>query len=180
MLPWNVGFLSLPQFVSMHPVSVIDQVALPFGSNCVIMKVRALPVFFFTLCLYLTAFGQKRGAQPVLEFELQRFDAMVRADTQALRAMLADDLIYVHSNALIETREDHLQAIIGQKLIYKSMKREEARVRYFGKTAIVNGTVAVDGKINANDFAVRLLYSAVYRRLGKGWQLVNWQSTRIP
>lgn len=144
------------------------------------MKVRALFVFSFLMCLYLTAYGQKHRLQPVLEFELLRFDAMMRADTQALRSMLSDDLHYVHSNALVETKEDHLKAIVAQKLVYKSMKREDARVRLYGKTALVNGTVAVEGKINANDFTVRLLYTAVYRRHGKHWQLVNWQSTRIP
>lgn len=144
------------------------------------MKVRALLVGFFLGCLNLTATGQNQSPHPVLEFELRRFDAMMRADTQALRSMLSDDLHYVHSNALVETREDHLKAIVAQKLVYKSIKREDTRVRLYGKTALVNGTVAVEGKINANDFAVRLLYSAVYRRHGKSWQLVNWQSTRIP
>jgi hypothetical protein len=144
------------------------------------MKVRAQLVIFFLVCLHLAAFGQKRGVQPVLDFELLRFNAMMRADTHALRAMLSEDMTYVHSNALLENKEEHLRAIGEQKLIYKSMKREDARVRHYGKAALVNGTVAVEGKINANDFAVRLLYTAVYRRHGKSWQLVNWQSTRIP
>ncbi|MCC7467255.1 MAG: nuclear transport factor 2 family protein [Saprospiraceae bacterium] len=144
------------------------------------MKVKALFVFFFLCCLQTVAHGQKRNALSVLEFELRRFEAMMHADTHALNAMLSDDLIYVHSNALVENKEEHLRAIAQQKLIYKTMKREDARVRYYGKAALVNGTVAVEGKIYANDFAVRLLYSAVYQRHRKSWKLVNWQSTRIP
>ncbi|HLP94035.1 MAG TPA: nuclear transport factor 2 family protein [Saprospiraceae bacterium] len=130
--------------------------------------------------LQLSAFGQNKLAESVLQFELKRFEAMTRADTTALRAMLSEDLMYVHSNALIERKQDHLNAIAAKKLIYKSMKREQANVRLYGKTAVVNGTVAVQGVLQNNDFALRLLYTAIYRKKGKHWHLVNWQSTKIP
>jgi ketosteroid isomerase-like protein len=141
---------------------------------------NSIYLLFLLGFLQTTSFGQSQSGSAVLKFETQRFEAMTRADTSTLRRMLSDDLLYVHSNALTEKKQDHLNAIASKKLVYKSMEREQARVRMYGKTALVNGTVAVQGVLLGNDFAIRLLYTAVYRKNGKQWQLVNWQSTKIP
>jgi hypothetical protein len=116
----------------------------------------------------------------VLDFEQKRFDAMTRADTVALSPMLGNDLVYIHSNALKENKQEHLSAIASRNLVYKTMNREQAAVRIFGKTAVINGIVSVQGVIKGNDFTVRLLYTAIYRKKGRSWCLVNWQSTKIP
>lgn len=58
------------------------------------------------------------------------------------------------------------------------MDRETAQVRFYGKTSITNGTIKVKGLLSGNPFEVRMLYTAVYRKQHKNWQLVNWQSTR--
>ncbi len=121
--------------------------------------------------------AQSKSTQKVLDTEAQRFAAMMRADTLALRPMLAEDLVYVHSNALKENKSEHLAAIASKKLVYEKMDREAANVRFYGKTALVNGIVKVQGKLKGNAFEVRLLYLAVYRKKKGAWVLINWQST---
>lgn len=124
--------------------------------------------------------AQSKCAQKVLEAESHRFEAMTRADTGALREMLADELVYVHSNAMQESKKEHLAAIGSQKLVYKKMERQDAQVRIYGKTALVNGKVKVQGVLNGNNFELNLLYLAAYRKIHKSWKLVHWQSTRVP
>jgi len=121
--------------------------------------------------------AQSKSTQKVLETETQRFAAMMRADTLALRPMLAEELVYVHSNALKENKSEHLAAIASKKLVYEKMDREEASVRFYGKTALVNGIVKVKGTIKGNAFEVRLFYLAVYRKKKGAWVMINWQST---
>ena len=127
-----------------------------------------------------TLHAQSKNSLKVLASETRRFEAMTQADTTALRPMLADELIYVHSNALKESKLEHLSAIASRKLVYEKMEREEAKVRFYGKTALVNGIVKVRGVLNNNSFEIRLLYSAVYRKKHGIWKLVNWQSTKMP
>jgi hypothetical protein len=134
-------------------------------------------LLLFTLC---TLNAQSKKAQEVLGFEARRFEAMTRADTAALKPMLAEELIYIHSNALKESKLEHLSAIATRKLVYQKMDREAANVRFYGKTALVNGTVKVAGLLNGNAFEVRLLYVAVYRKKRGAWQMVHWQSTKMP
>lgn len=129
--------------------------------------------------LFSTLQAQNSKAKEVLAAESARFEAMTRADTAALKPMLSEELWYVHSNAMTETRQVHLNAIASQKLVYEKMDRESASVRTYGKTALVNGKLAVRGKLNGNPFELCLLYTAVYRKKHRIWQLVNWQSTKV-
>lgn len=138
----------------------------------------AIVVLFFYWTL--PALAQSNAALKVLASESRRFEAMTRADTAALRPMLANELLYVHSNALKENKLEHLLAIASRKLVYEKMDREQADVRFYGKTALVNGTLHVQGVLNGNPFALRLFYTAVYRKKRNLWQLVHWQSTKIP
>lgn len=117
--------------------------------------------------------------QKVLDQESSRFEAMIKADTSALRPMLAEDLIYVHSNGMKESKTDHLNAIAARKLVYQKMERQEANVRFYGKMTLVNGKLKAMGLINNNVFDIQLAYLAVYHKKKGVWQLVSWQSTRL-
>jgi hypothetical protein len=144
------------------------------------MVIRFRLFLFLFLCQAWPLFAQNTAMTSVLDFEQKRFDAMTRADTVALSPMLGNDLVYIHSNALKENKQEHLSAIASRNLVYKTMNREQAAVRIFGKTAVINGIVSVQGVLKGNDFTVRLLYTAIYRKKGRSWCLVNWQSTKIP
>lgn len=133
----------------------------------------------FVLLLPLTGLAQSGHDKKILDVEQRRFEAMIRKDTAALRSMLADDLVYLHSNALLEDKAEHIRAIVSGRLVYQKMVREQANVRRYGSTALVNGIVQVSGILNGTPFDVRLAYSAVYRKKGGRWRLANWQSTRM-
>jgi len=134
-------------------------------------------LLFFALTV--PAAAQSKANQEVLDTELRRFEAMERRDTMLLRDLLADDLYYLHSNALHENKAAHIGAIASGRIVYEKMAREQAAVRRYGRTAIVNGIVRVSGKLNQNAFEIRLAYSAVYRKKCGKWRLANWQSTRL-
>ena len=134
---------------------------------------------YFLLLLPFYGLAQSKTDRLILATEQQRFASMVSRDTVALRPLLAEDMLYTHSNALQETKAAHLSAIATGRLVYASMLRETAQVRRYGKMALTNGIVRVTGVVNDTSFDVRLLYTAVYRRVRGQWQLVNWQSTRV-
>lgn len=131
----------------------------------------------FLLCIPVLN-AQSPQLQTVLDQETYRFVAMMKADTSALRPMLSDDLVYVHSNGLTESKAEHLASISSGKLVYQKMQREAANVRFYGKTALVNGTLKVSGLLNGTAFELQLLYLAAYRKKRGHWQLVHWQSTK--
>lgn len=136
--------------------------------------------FFLLLTLPLSSFAQSKSDRDILDSEQRRFDAMVRKDTVLLRDLLADDLVYIHSNTMTENKKEHISAISTGRLVYEKMTREQAKVRRYGKTALNNGIVQVNVVLNGKPLEMRLMYTAVYRKKGGVWRLVNWQSTRVP
>ena len=138
-------------------------------------------LFTLLACFVFSGIGaQSKSALKVLDAEIARFAAMTKADTIALRPMLADELVYVHSNALKENKLQHLAAIASRKLVYQSMERQDASVRFYGKTALVNGALKVGGILNERAFDLNLIYVAIYRKKQGAWKLVHWQSTKVP
>ena len=103
---------------------------------------------------------------------------MTTKDTAFLRKSLAEDLSYLHSNGLLEDKEQHIANIAAGRLIYKSMEPLEMKIRVHGRSAIVNGLVHVTGNLGEKQFDMQLLYTDVYlKRKGK-WQLAAWQSLK--
>ncbi len=151
-------------------------VVLPLTLLSVHFSLMLRLAFFALFALPLFASAQSK----VLTDEGRRFAAMTSRDTAALRGMLHDDLIYIHSNNLTENKAQHIAAIGSGRLVYKEMTSESVNLRRYGKTALTNGTVQVKGILNGTPFEVRLAYTAVYRKKRGHWRLLNWQSTRIP
>ena len=140
-------------------------------------RTASLLLFLLFYSHQISAQGSWKTALP--EVETARFRAMTQKDTLQLRTLLADELVYIHSNGLVETRADHLRSIAGGKIEYRSMNRDTVAVRRHGKIGLTNGIVRVQGALEGKPFELRLRYTAVYRYQKKRWQLLNWQSTKM-
>ena len=139
-----------------------------------------LTLIILLLHHFLFGYAQSGSTEKMLATELYRFEAMVKKDTLALQQLLADDLIYIHSNGLKEDKKEHISAIASGKIVYEQMTRENVKVRRYGKIAVVTGNVRVKGLLQKTGFDINLAYSAIYKSEKRHWRLVNWQSTRVP
>jgi uncharacterized protein DUF4440 len=124
--------------------------------------------------------AQGSAETEVRQVEIRRFAAMMQADTTALGGYLADELVYTHSNALVETRAIHLEAIATKRTIYESIAPVELSYRSYGETVLGTGTVKSRGSIGGTAFDVTLRVTTVHVRRGGRWLLAAWQSTRMP
>lgn len=107
-----------------------------------------------------------------------RFAAQVGRDTAALRNLLADELVYVHSNALIESKAHFIETVATGRIVYDEVIPVESTYRIYGLTAVGNGKVRVRVQMNGQAVAVDLLFTTVHVRRNGRWELVAWQSTR--
>ena len=115
----------------------------------------------------------------VLRADDHRFEAMRKEDWAALDHALANDLVYVHSTARVESKAEHIANLRGGKPHYRGIAPRDRRARVVGSVGVVNGVsdmhVERDGK--ENRFTVR--YLAVYAKAGSDWRMVAWQSTKL-
>jgi len=131
------------------------------------------------LATLLVACASSAPMQAVREVDQQRFRAMTANDVDSLATLLSEDLVYVHSDGMVESKGEFLQRLRSGALRYHSIEPMEVSVRSYGRAAVVTGRARIDVTNAAARRSLDMRYTAVYRSKGHRWQLVSWQSTRI-
>ena len=114
-----------------------------------------------------------------LQAEEARYAAQMSADVKALERLIGDDLVYIHSSTVEDTKASFIESIRSGNVKYRSMKRGEVKVRTYGCIAIVTGSANFEVTARGQDLSLHLLYHAVWAKRGAGAQFVSWQATRV-
>ncbi len=118
--------------------------------------------------------------QRVLEFQSARFKAMVDEDVELLERFLTDDLTYAHTTGITETKTEFLSTIASGRIDYIAIVPSEVVVRVYGDVAVLTGLARLRGAVGDREVGFTLRFLDVSRRVGDNWQLVAWQSVRVP
>ena len=111
--------------------------------------------------------------------ELALYRAMIAQDFAALRALLADDLVYIHSTAVSESKEAYLAGVAAGLYDYGAIETKHAKNWMHGDVVIRTGLVnMVVGERGKPKDAINLLFTLVWRRESSAWRLVLRQATR--
>jgi ketosteroid isomerase-like protein len=116
----------------------------------------------------------------IMQCDDRRFKAMVRGDVAALRMALSEHVTYTHSSGAHDTKAQFLASLTLGQLSYRSIIPEARSVRVYGGAGIVTGTARMESTVRGQDTRFRIRYIAVYVKAQERWQLVAWQSTRVP
>jgi Domain of unknown function (DUF4440) len=137
---------------------------------------RLLTVLFF-LMVCTTAAAQQ-AADKLLALQQQRFAAMMSKDTAYLRSCTAADIVYIHSNGLVQDKAAFISSVSSGSIEYQQMTNKEQQVRMYKQAAVINGIVHVAGIYNGKSFEMDLRYTDVYIKKS-GWKMVSWQSLKL-
>jgi len=118
--------------------------------------------------------------QSALEFQSARFKAMIEEDIESLENFLADDLTYSHTTGLTETKLEFLATVESRKIDYVSVIPEDVEVRIYGAVAVMTGLARIQGAVGDREVSFTMRFLDVSRRVGDSWQLVAWQSVKLP
>ncbi len=120
------------------------------------------------------------NGQKIIELDRRRMSAMAAKDIAALNALLSDDLVYTHSSGRLDTKQSLIGSMQSGATVYSAVDPSGVKAQDFGECVVLTGAariaVASAGKPNA--FSVR--FTDVYVNRGGQWQMVAWQSTRLP
>jgi uncharacterized protein (TIGR02246 family) len=145
------------------------------------MHIQSALRFLVYLVLLLSA-GQVFAdtAADIEKLEQERLTAYVKSDVAALDRIFADDLVYIHSNGVPDTKAAVVQSFASGDLKISRFDAEEIKVRQIGDVMVAVGLVHVDlvNKGTAAKFDLR--YTAIYVNQGGQWRLVHVQNARVP
>jgi ketosteroid isomerase-like protein len=94
--------------------------------------------------------------------------------------LFADDLVWTHSSARVDSKASFLQALVSRATVYLTVARSEERIRVHGDLALVHGVADMRVIVNGQEREARTRYLCVwFRQEGKA-RMVAWQSTPAP
>jgi hypothetical protein len=113
-----------------------------------------------------------------LQCEEARFKAQMGGDGAAMKKLFGDDLVYIHSSTVVDTKQSFIESITSGNVKYRSMSRGESMVRTYGAVAIVTGSAKFEVTVKGENRTLDLLYHAVWAKRPAGAQFISWQATR--
>ena len=119
------------------------------------------------------------NAQMIIDLDRKRMQAMAQKDVATLNDLLADDLIYTHSSARIDTKQSLVGNMQSGATVYNAVEPSDVKAQDLGSAVVLTGVarIRVTSGGTPNAFAVR--FTDVYANRGGKWRMVTWQSTRL-
>ena len=105
--------------------------------------------------------------------------AIVRKDRAAIAANMHDDFMSIDSDGGAVDKARFLAGITDPKLAIDPYAVEEFRARVHGDAVITTGTTRMTGRYDGKPFTTHYRYTDTYVREGRGWKVVQVQTTRI-
>jgi hypothetical protein len=116
--------------------------------------------------------------EEALQAEDARFKAQMSGDGAAMKKLFGDDLVYIHSSTVVDTKASFIESITSGNVKYRSMSRGESKVRTYGGVAIVSGSAKFEVTVKGENRTLDLLYHAIWARRAAGAQFISWQATK--
>ncbi len=133
----------------------------------------------FVLLFLVGIFSSSIAQVSSKEFCELRFQAMCQKDTALLSRLLSDDLVYMHSNGLQESKTEFMFSVATEKIRYQQIDLKDIQYRTYDKTIIGNGHIYVKGLYQQQPFELTLYFTEVYCLIDNQWKLVSWQSLKV-
>ncbi|MBK9168753.1 MAG: nuclear transport factor 2 family protein [Bryobacterales bacterium] len=106
--------------------------------------------------------------------------ALARMDYAALDKILADDMIYTHSNGVVDDKAQFIASLKDGTRKYESIKIHEFTVRPYGNTAAVAAKVTMVITARGTTAPRDMRYLRFWAKKRGQWQLVGHQSVTLP
>ena len=120
------------------------------------------------------------NGQMIIDLDKKRMTAMAQKDIATLNELIADDLVYTHSSARLDTKASLIGNMESGSTVYTSVVPSDVKAQDLGDTVVLTGScrISVNSGGRPNSFGVR--FTDIYAKRGGRWQMVTWQSTRLP
>ena len=118
--------------------------------------------------------------QTVIDLDKKRMTAMANKDLATLNEIISDDLIYTHSSARLDTKKSLIGNMESGSTVYTSVVPSDVKAQDLGDTVVLTGECQIKVTTGGTPNAFGVRFTDVYARRDGRWQMVTWQSTRLP
>jgi len=119
-------------------------------------------------------------AEEALASEDARYAAQTGDDFGAMQTLIGDDLVYIHSSAVVDNKASYIESMKSGTVKYRVMRRSDVTVRTYGCIAIISGLANFDVTVKGQDLAVEIRFHSIWAKRDRGLQFISWEATRTP
>lgn len=120
------------------------------------------------------------NGEMIIALDRKRMQAMAAKDVATLSSVLADDLIYIHSSARIDTKQSLIGNMQSGSTVYSSVEPSGVTAMDFGDSVVLTGEAQIKVTSGGKPMAFGVRFTDVYAKRNGQWQMVLWQSTKLP
>jgi hypothetical protein len=124
--------------------------------------------------------GDSKTESEIRQMENRRFQAMLKVDGEELNRLLADDLTYTHSSGAVDTKSQLIDSLKSGERKYQVIETQDVKVRLYGSAAVITGRARLKTVSKGQESDFRVQFTDVYAKKKGHWQMVAWQSSRLP
>jgi uncharacterized protein (TIGR02246 family) len=124
--------------------------------------------------------GNSQAESEIRQLEKRRIQAMLKADAEELNQVLADDLTYTHSSGQVDSKSQLIESLKSGERKYQVIEPRDLKVRLYGEAAVVTGRAKLKTVSKGQESRFQVQFTDVYARKKGRWQMVAWQSSRLP
>jgi ketosteroid isomerase-like protein len=121
---------------------------------------------------------EKVVVEEVEEFRKQLAGAIGKKDAAALRSMYSDAFVHTDGSGKVDGKDARLATVLAGDPVIENAPVSDLVIRVPGGwTAIATGVSPIESMSDGKTYSFR--WTAVYVRIGDGWQLVASHATRL-
>ena len=104
--------------------------------------------------------------------------AMLKADTNSLEKLLADDFTAIHTNGALFTKAQEIESVKSGAIKYETNEIKDLKIRVYGNTAVTTVLTFFKGITNGKPNSGNVRTTRVWvKQMGK-WKCVSYQASR--
>jgi hypothetical protein len=120
-------------------------------------------------------------AETIANREAELYQAMLAFDYPALDRLLSDDVQYIHSTGVVETKAEYFGGLRAGLYEYGDIRITSGETRVFGTTAMTTGVMEMlVGAKGSEKGTIRLQHVLIWQLEAGTWRLLLRQATRLP
>jgi ketosteroid isomerase-like protein len=165
---------------------------MPYAANQFLRTSRRAPLAMMLVSVFALAAsaippqtGMRLAQRHESRHEIDQLEeawrnAVLKANTAALDALLADDYIAITPSGTLQSKEQTLANLRSGLIHFTAIEFSDRKLRFYGATALVTSRAEVSGATPAGDLSGSYRYTRVYVRDERGkWKIVSFEASRI-
>jgi len=115
----------------------------------------------------------------IVNAERKRHSAQIACDIQTMEALMHPDLIYIHSNGYIDSKETYIDSIRSGRVRYRAMHFSKEIIRIYDSIGILNGIANFEVTVANVDSSVELAFHSIWSGASGDLKFISWQATHV-